>query len=116
MKFALEPFDRTVLAITACLVLMIAGVVLWGDHIGAAITGAAPAPGDQPAATTAIRITFGQPMDASSVEQHFALEPLVGGHARWDGNTFIFTPNFALQPQIRYTATLSAGAVGASGQ
>ncbi|HET6317775.1 MAG TPA: Ig-like domain-containing protein [Chloroflexota bacterium] len=116
MKLALDPFDRSVLGIVLCLIAIIAGLLLLGDHVGAAVLGAAPTAADHPAVTTAIRITFAQPMDTASVEAHFAVEPPVGGHSHWDGNTFVFQPNRPLLPNTPYTLTLTADTLSLTGQ
>jgi dipeptidyl aminopeptidase/acylaminoacyl peptidase len=116
MRFAPGPFDRMVLGIAASLVLLIAGVVALGDHVGAAVSAVFPAEGAHPAVTTALRIVFAQAMDSSSVETHFAIDPPVGGHARWEGNTFVFQPTRALLPETLYTATLGADAASIFGQ
>ncbi len=59
---------------------------------------------------TAIDLTFSEPVDRSSVEQRFRIEPYVGGTFTWDGSTTaIFTPAKKLPPATEFTIGVGAG-------
>jgi Tol biopolymer transport system component len=116
MKLALDPFDRIVLTSIATLIGLTALVMALGDHTGVPIRSISPEDGSAPPITTTIQITFGQQMDASSVQSRFSLRPEVTGSFEWENNTLIFHPSRPLSPQQTYTVTLEAGAQSISGR
>ncbi len=109
-------FDTIVLATIAGLIAVTGGVIALGEHAGLGVVSRSPQDGSQPPATAAIRVAFSSPMDTASVEASFSLSPTIDGTTRWDGNTFIFTPEPAFVPGQTYTATFAPGAQSAAGR
>lgn len=59
---------------------------------------------------TAIDLEFSEPVDRSSVERRFRIEPYVAGTFSWDRDTVaIFTPSKKLPPATAFTISLEAG-------
>ena len=59
---------------------------------------------------TAIDLSFSEPVDRTSVEQRFRIEPYVGGTFTWDrSTTAIFTPAKKLPPATEFSVTVVAG-------
>ena len=72
----------------------------------------ATADGDEHVAQTltAIDLAFSEPVDRTSVEQRFRIEPYVGGTFTWDRDTtVIFTPARKLPPATAFSVTVAAG-------
>jgi Tol biopolymer transport system component len=63
-----------------------------------------------------IGVTFNQPMNASSVEERFTIKPAITGQFQWEGNTFWFLPDQALDPTQAYQATIAPGAEAENGR
>src|SRR5574341_1521653 len=105
----MDSFDKLVSGIVLGLIAVTGGVIALGDHIGVPVLGHTPASGESPAVTTAVRITFGQPVDPQSAEEHFSIQPEVEGDFRWQGTTLVFQPQSALESGQTYTVTLAAG-------
>jgi hypothetical protein len=70
---------------------------------------------------TDIRVTFNQPMDKASVEDHFAVTDPQGftvtGTLQWEGasgTTLVFTPRARLAAGATYQVKVSAGALNAA--
>lgn len=106
----MDAFDRLVAGIIAGLVAAIGIVIILGDRIGVTVTAGVPDGGLSPSSTAPISLTFSQPMNTSSVEDRFSIEPAVKGELRWEGSTLVFQPRQALVPQQTYTVTLESGA------
>ena len=104
------------LAVAAVVVL---GLVLYNatlvDRRPPALTGislSATAGGDDHLAQTltAIDLVFSEPVDRSSVEQRFKIEPYVGGTFTWDRDTTaIFTPAAKLPSATAFSVGLAVG-------
>ncbi len=59
---------------------------------------------------TAIDLAFSEPVDRTSVEQRFRIEPYVGGTFTWDRDTtVIFTPARKLPSATAFSVTVAAG-------
>lgn len=69
---------------------------------------------------TTIRITFAVPMDRTSVESHFVIDPSVTGTFVWSttpqGETVEFRPNDILPASTTFHVTLQAGLRDAAGR
>ncbi|MCK5548694.1 MAG: Ig-like domain-containing protein, partial [Thermoplasmata archaeon] len=67
--------------------------------------------------TTSITITFSEPVNASSFNSSFALDPDIGGAWSWDTCGYIasFTPSSGLLPKGRYDITITTGLEDISG-
>lgn len=63
----------------------------------------------------AIGITFDEPMNRSSVEMAFSLNPRVPGSFEWDDNEFTFTPDQNLPDNTTIDVTIKATAEDESG-
>jgi hypothetical protein len=61
-------------------------------------------------ATTSLRISFTRPMERTSVETAFSVEPAVPGDLRWTGNTLTFTPDRPWAEQTSIHFGLAGGA------
>ncbi|MCC7207593.1 MAG: PD40 domain-containing protein, partial [Anaerolineae bacterium] len=103
-------FALAVIALLAAL----GAALLGGDRAGVAVTHIAPA--GTAHLTTPLRFTFGEAMDAASVEAHFLVDPPVEGRFAWSGAQMTFQPGWPWSPDTTYTATLKAGARSASGR
>lgn len=57
-------------------------------------------------ASSAITVSFSQPMNTTDVEEHFAISPEVAGDLSWDGGDLVFTPSERLEAGSRYTVSL----------
>ncbi|MCZ7542757.1 MAG: Ig-like domain-containing protein [Anaerolineae bacterium] len=112
----MDAFDRLVLGVSAALVVALGVVLALGDNIGVPVLDYAPGDGQSPPSTAAVRVTFGERMDAASAEAHFAIAPPVAGGFRWARNTMTFAPDAPLAPGATYTVTLQAGAQSAAGR
>ncbi len=65
---------------------------------------------------TAIDLSFSEPVDRSSVEQRFRIEPYVSGTFTWDrGTTAIFTPARKLPSATEFKVTVDPGFVDTAG-
>jgi hypothetical protein len=62
-----------------------------------------------------IEITFSQPL-AGDFSDAFAIDPPVRGQFHQRGNTYIFAPDEAFLPGIRYTVTVKRGLVSTTGE
>ena len=70
----------------------------------------APTDDDRIAQTiTAIDIRFSEPVEQSTVEARFSIEPYVAGAFTWDGATAIFTPSSKLPGDTEFTVRIEAG-------
>lgn len=56
--------------------------------------------------TSAITISFSDPMDRDDVVDHFAITPKVEGDLAWQGGDLVFTPTARLEPGHRYTISV----------
>lgn len=69
------------------------------------------APSGYGASTSAqIRVTFNKPMEKSSVEASFSIQPAVAGLFSWIATTLTFTPSGSLLDQTHHTVTVGQGA------
>lgn len=62
---------------------------------------------------SSIRMSFDQPVDHASAEQHFSLSPATNGSFSWQGQTLIYSTS--LSKDTGYTASLSPGVVSLIG-
>lgn len=98
-------------------VLLLVLVILWrGDRVGAQISATYPAEGDELSAWGWVGITFTQPMQTTSVEERFSLEPDIDGHFNWQENTLWFIPDQPFASSQAYRVQLSAGALSVEGR
>jgi hypothetical protein len=59
---------------------------------------------------TAIDLSFSEPVDRTSVEGRFRIDPYVGGTFTWDGSTTaIYTPARKLPPATEFAVSVDAG-------
>lgn len=116
MNFEFSKFDRYMLTVIVVIVATIAGLILLGDQIGVAILEFNPAHNARVSTNTELMITFDQPMDRESAEDHFLIDPSVEGSFRWRGATLDFVPRRPLQPGQTYIYGIEKGARSASGR
>jgi TolB protein len=112
----LDRFDGVVWGVLGLIGLMVAGLWLIGDRVGARIVRTLPPAGSAISAKGRLAIEFAQAMDETSVENGFSLQPPVKGRFIWQDKTMTFLP---LEPYRRggaYTAQLAAGVLSADGQ
>jgi hypothetical protein len=65
---------------------------------------------------TAIDLAFSEPVDHTSVEQRFRIEPYVGGTFTWDrSTTAIFTPAHKLPSDTAFSVIVAAGFADVAG-
>lgn len=102
--------DIAVGALSLCL-LAVLGLVLWrGDQVGVSVLAVSPLDGAAAAASAPVAITFGEAMDAASVESRFSLQPQTAGDFIWRDNTLYFLPEQAFAEGQTYTVRLASGA------
>ncbi|NDJ85409.1 MAG: hypothetical protein GYB66_05955 [Chloroflexi bacterium] len=112
----IDSFDRYMLSVIGVLLLAVAGVVLYGDHVGAKVIEATPRPNaTEVPVSTRIEVVFDQVMDQETVEQRFEVDPQVTGAFRWRGARLIFTPDENLEYGTVYTVTIRSGAKANTG-
>lgn len=59
--------------------------------------------------STQINIVFDQPVDQNSAQEHFSINPNVGGSFSWSGNTMYYNLNSNLSYQTSYYINISKG-------
>lgn len=102
-------FDRAVVA-TLFTALLLTVLFIWrGDRVGVRVTQLLPADGTTTASTQAVfRVTFAQPM-TNNRPAEITVVPAISGTTRWEGQTLVFEPDEALQPETEYTVEVGAG-------
>lgn len=113
--FTLDPFDRYILSVIGILVVLIVGIVLYGDHVGVHVVEVEPSEVET-GVNTEILISFDQPMDTESVRGNFVIEPVVDGTFRWRNTTLIFSPREPLIAGKSYRFGVKAGAKSFTGR
>ena len=106
-------FELTAWLLMAVTVVLIALVIWRGDQVGLRVVTIAPAPeaaGISP--RTQLRIRFDQPLDADAMDATaVTLIPAVAGEVRTEGDTLVFAPAAAFDPNTAYTVELAPAAV-----
>ena len=75
-----------------------------------------PARGEESPVDAPLMVRFDQPMDKSSVENSFTIEPTVKGTFEWaDDRTLLFRPSGKLDRQAHYDVTIGESAISAAG-
>ena len=110
----LTRLDRAVIAFATVIVVLIAGTILLGDHVGVEIVQVAPV--TKAHSTSPITIHFKEPMDAGSVAAHFSTKPALKGAFSWSGSTMTFRSSEAMKPGSEYTVSLEPGALSQDGR
>lgn len=109
-------FDRLVLVVLMGLSLTIVALVWRGDRVGVRVVELVPAGNATEVSTRpVIRITFDQPMQ-NEVPPSLAISPAIPGTIRWEGNSLLFVPAQALQPDSDYQVVVPAGLPSQQGQ
>lgn len=81
------------------------------DTTAPSITSVSPTSGASSVRTTsAVSVSFDEPMNRESAEGAFSLSPPVAGTFSWDGDTMTFTPSNPLTGGTTYTARVSTAA------
>jgi len=112
-----DRLDRTALGSIVILASLTGLIVLRGDQVGARVRQATPAPSAANVSTRSpIALAFTEPMSAPTVLERLRIEPPVSGTWRWSGSAVFFQPTVALQSDITYSVTLSAGATSLRGR
>jgi hypothetical protein len=76
----------------------------------------APARGEEATLERSLTLTFDQPMDQTSVERAFSIEPQVAGDVVWeDPTTLVFTPRSSWERATRYQVKVEPAAKSAEG-
>jgi Tol biopolymer transport system component len=110
-------FDWTVLSLMAVLALLTGVVIVRGDRVGVRVVALSPERGaTNVSSRMAIRVTFDEEMEQTSVEKRFTLSPLVEGTFQWEGKTLVFCPAEPLAYDTNYTVTLQQGARSQQGR
>lgn len=65
--------------------------------------------------TSAISLTFNQPIDHNSVQERFSISPQIGGTFSWSGNTLTYTFSGGLSYLTKYTVSISPGVIATYG-
>lgn len=103
------------LAVIAIILMAIAALIVWGDHVGVTVLEVTPPADTTVGIDATIQISFDQPMNQNSVRERFTIEPRMAGTYRWIGNTLAFSPDPPLRPGQRYTVKIAAGAKALTG-
>ncbi len=112
----LSRFDRSVLLLIVGLLAAIGLLVAQGDRVGVAVLALSPPP--QAVAVSRrsdIRVRFDQPLNADPGAR-LRLSPEVPGEVYAQGDTLVFAPDVALDPDTAYTVTLEAGLRSSQGR
>ena len=109
-----ERFDVAAVGLVAVLLIAIVTTVSAGDRAGVGVISSVPQ--GQAHTTSSIRITFAEPMDTSSVEKHFVIDPPASGKFSWNGSQLTFNPSPALAAGRTYTVTVQTGAASTQGR
>jgi WD40 repeat protein len=111
-------FDRAIWLVMAATLLIIAVVIWRGDQVEMRVLTLAPAPdtmGISP--RTQLRIRFDQIVDEASIDPSaLALTPSMAGAVRAEGDSLVFVPAAALNPDTEYTVELSPGLQSVQGR
>ncbi len=76
-----------------------------------------PAAGEEVPLDSVFSVRFDQPMDQASVEEAWAIDPLVDGRFEWPRpDTVLFTPQKALQRNAQYRVRIDQEAEAATGE
>ena len=94
------PFDRTVFAVLALLILLILVTIALGDRVGVAVESVTPL--GEAHSTSPITIRFGERMGQASVTERFRTEPALEGEFAWRGTMLTFHPDEPLAPGIAF--------------
>ncbi|PJF44274.1 MAG: hypothetical protein CUN55_04790 [Phototrophicales bacterium] len=106
----LDKFDRYMLSVIGVIILMLGGLLVYGDQVGVHVIDTVPSDGATIGVATDIRITFDQAVDRESAQERFQLQPAIQGEFRWRGaSTLIFRPDAPLQPNQRYEVRIEEG-------
>ena len=108
------PFDRTVFAVLALLILLILATIALGDRVGVSVDAVTPL--GEAHSTSPITIRFGERMQPQTVAERFRTEPALEGEFSWRGSTFVFQPDEPLSAGTDYTVILEGGAVSETGR
>jgi Tol biopolymer transport system component len=107
-------FDRWMFGATGALALLIALLVLRGDHVGVQIVRAAPEGRASPAAV--VTIQFSEAMKRETVTDRLRLEPALAGAISWTGSRLIYRPSQPLSEGAQYRVVLQRGAEAEGGR
>ncbi len=110
----LDRFEIAAGIVIVLVLISIGTTISAGDRAGVAVVNISPQ--GTAHTTSTINITFGEPMDAASVAQHFIIQPHVDGKITWSGPQLTFAPAHPLAGGQSYSVTLKAGAVSAQGR
>lgn len=72
--------------------------------------------GSSASTLASINVAFDQPVDQSSAQRNFSINPAVGGSFSWAGNTLVFKPQTALAPLVTYTISVATGIKSIGGE
>jgi TolB protein len=111
-----KSFDRLILMIVAALVLLLAGVILAGNWLGARPAAAVLPPSGAVGMRGPFSLSFPQNMQRATVETRFEILPAVEGRFRWDGRTVHFWPDYPLAAGQEYAVRLKEGALTEDGR
>ena len=113
----IDSFDKYMWSIIAGLIVSIGVLTVFGDQVGLEVQSVSPmVSATDVSIIDDIRIQFDQPMDRSSVQGLFSIDPNIKGAFRWNNETLIFDPQIPLQSNHVYTVTLQAGAKSVAGR
>jgi len=103
-------FDRAV-ALFSIALLVLVGFIIWrGDQLGVGVIALSPAPAAAGVSVrSGIHIRFDQTLSANPQSLALTFNPPVSGTVRAVGDSLVFVPTTALQPNTAYTVTLPPG-------
>lgn len=111
-----HPRFVAVVAVVSLSLALVTGLLIWrGDQVGVGVSELLPRPGAADASSMdRLRLTFADPMEPTSLR--IQLDPPTLGKLDWlDQRTAVWTPQPALAPDTRYTATILPGLRSAVG-
>jgi hypothetical protein len=65
--------------------------------------------------TTSLEVIFSEPVDTTSAERAFEIEPSVDGSVSWSGTTMVFTPSDRLPLETEFVVQVGPGVVDQHG-
>lgn len=106
-KKRIQPIDRVALAVMVVLSLLIAVLLLSGDHTAPQVRNFSWQEQQIGAEDTAFILTFSRPMNHDSVEANLKIDPPIPGKISWAGRRMAYTPLFPVPYGLQYQVKLN---------
>lgn len=111
-----QPFRIILIVVALALAIFLLLLFILPGQKNDVIAGVSPLEGETLSAYGQVGVSFSQPMDHTSVEAAFSIQPAIEGHFFWVGNRFWFQPLVAFDPAETYQASLAGDLRAAAGE